>query len=1186
MNHDLASPFLRPFLPHWLIERIGTPALQPGLVHRCNATILYADLSGFTRLTATFAGLPDGAERLHDSLTRFFDVLIDTIIAHGGDVAAIAGDALTAWWPDRNDIEVARRCGEAMVEALNELPAISTPQGPFRLDLRIGVSAGLTYVVLAGMPSHGLHLVICGPAMDAATKAEQLAAPGTIHVDEAPHLGEEGDVITVAALEPVSTLSWEHFLPPTFAERLRYHDLVAEYRRCVPAFAAFDMPGKPEELHRLVAQAQAVVLRWGGWLNEVEVGDKGAIFVMLFGAPVARGDDPSRAVGCCLELRDRELIDRAGVTVGILFVGAVGSQQRRVYTAQGDDMNLAAHLMQAAKRGEVLVSGRVRSEILGRYQTTELTQIVTKGHSDGVSVARVISGGARVGRGVALQRYLPDAVELIGRSEERQALEVAATRAADGNLSVILLEGESGIGKSYVLQNLAAKWMEQGYRGYSSECSSGGLGIPLLAWRPILTDLCGIDEGASLTIQRAQLDQAIQVLPQIDGPARLALARALCVAEDTSGDGTSVMSDPEDQNRLIELAVDLICVQLTVAPLLIVLEDVHWADDLSLQLAARLLQAPQPGRPFPLCLTLSHRPLDGSVPAPLTALRADLRTTRVTLGRLTSDQSAALIRALLGVSDVQPDLRQHVERQTEGQPLFIKEYLRVLQQHNLALIEDGVARLAPNAIAVQVSSSAQGVIQARVDRLDEPTRLTLKSAAVIGRSFPFRMLKMIHPARPNDQELLIQLATLINLKIIDLELEDPEPVYRFKYGITHEVAYTSLLFWQRRQLHATVARQYENDYATDIATGRAAMAVYDVLISHLRRAEEWRKQTRYCRVAAEQAAQQFSNAAALRYIEQAMVATNDPTERYELLLLRVMINERIGNYVNQGDDLHTMTQLADQLEDPLRQAYVYYYQLCYLLAIGRHLTLLGMSEVIEQCLLQALQRHTSGESRRQTRLLRAGYLDTRGGAYHAQGNLEQARSLHRRALVMCLDERAAGEASPHSTHRWLDSRTMAARCLNHLGQVALQQGHLDEAMSCFRQALSLARTTNNWSTETRARSGLSQVHLAQQNTKAAMSEANSALATSQAVGDRTGQAIALQQLAAISAAQEDYEEAKRRALHALTISANMRVRVLEAQILQDIAGFAAAQGMDEEAEAARQEAEHVREQWREQAVSG
>jgi tetratricopeptide (TPR) repeat protein len=842
-------------------------------------------------------------------------------------------------------------------------------------------------------------------------------------------------------------------------------------------------------------------------------------------------------------------------------------------------MNLAAHLMYGAAPGEVLVSGRVRSDILGRYQTTEPMLMSTKGHSEGVPVARVISGGARVGRGVALQRYLPDAVALIGRAEERRTMAAAAERAVGGQASLILLEGESGIGKSYVLQDLAATWIERGYRGYSSECSSGGQGVPLLAWRPILADICGIDEGASLKVQRAQLAQALQAVPHTDRLARQALAHALSLAEDLAGEGASGQSDSDEQGRLIDMAVALIRAQLAAGPLLIVLEDVHWADEISLQLVAQLLRSGQPGRPFPLCLTLSHRPLDGAVPDSLTELRADPCATRVALGRLTSEQSFELIRALLGVSDVQPELRQHVERHTEGQPLFIKEYLRVLLQHNLAQIEDGVASLKDSTVTVQVSSSAQGVIQARVDRLDEPTRLTLKAAAVIGRSFPFRLLAMIHTARPSDHELRAQLDTLIGLKIIDLELEDPEPVYRFKYGITHEVAYTSLLFGQRRLLHAAVANWYESAYAADIAAGRAAMAVYDVLISHLRRAEEWRRQARYCLAAAEQAAQRFSNAAALRYIEQALVATGDPTERYDLLLLRVIINERLGNQVSQADDIGMAEQLADQLGDPLRQSYASYYQMCYLLESGLHQTVLGMVESVDR-LMRRAARGSKGEGRRQARLLRAGYLDACGAAHGATGELMQARRLHRRALALCRGRHPGEqEPEPSAAHRWIDDRAMASRCLNHLGHVAFQQGRLGGAMACFRQALDLARASNSWSSEARARAGISMVHLGLHNSAAALVEANKALSTSQAVGDRTGQALALKQLAAISAAHEDYDEAQRRAWHALAISANTRARVLEAQILQDIAGFATAQGMDEEAEAALQEAERVSQHW-------
>ncbi|NJN19366.1 MAG: adenylate/guanylate cyclase domain-containing protein, partial [Oscillochloris sp.] len=245
-----------------------------------------------------------------------------------------------------------------------------------------------------------------------------------------------------------STTDWpmEWRTLQAFVERLRLNTLVPEYRRCVPAFCAFQLPANPGDLHRLVAQMQSVVGRWGGWLNEIEIGDKGAVFVLLFGAPLARGDDTSRAVGCTLELRERGLIRCAAITVGVLFVGPVGSSQRQVYTAQGDDMNLAAHLMQQAAPGEILVSGRVRSDILGRYRTNPVQVIVTKGHSEGVPVARVMAPSSA--DNPALQRFLPGAIDLIGRNTVRQqALAVIGEAAAAGANCCWLRERNRGIGK-------------------------------------------------------------------------------------------------------------------------------------------------------------------------------------------------------------------------------------------------------------------------------------------------------------------------------------------------------------------------------------------------------------------------------------------------------------------------------------------------------------------------------------------------------------------------------------------------------------------------------------------------------------------------------------------------------------------------------------------------------------------
>lgn len=180
MQQDQARELLSPYLPVWLRDRIGSPDLQPGLVRSGPATILYADLSGFTRLTAAFATLPDGAERLHEMLNRCYSALVETIGAFDGDVASIAGDALTAWWPDQTDIKLVRRCGMAMLAAMATLPVVHTPEGSFRLQLRIGVSAGLVHAILAGLPSHGLYFVLMGPAVMAAAAAERASVTDKI----------------------------------------------------------------------------------------------------------------------------------------------------------------------------------------------------------------------------------------------------------------------------------------------------------------------------------------------------------------------------------------------------------------------------------------------------------------------------------------------------------------------------------------------------------------------------------------------------------------------------------------------------------------------------------------------------------------------------------------------------------------------------------------------------------------------------------------------------------------------------------------------------------------------------------------------------------------------------------------------------------------------------------------------
>lgn len=1154
MSHDRSGQLYRPYLPRWIQERVSAATLRAGSVQSCTAVVLYADLSGFTRLTAAFAAHPDGAEQLHDVLNRLYGVLIDTVVAHSGDIAAIAGDALTAWWPDAADAAIAERCALALQATLAALPAINTLDGAFQLDLRIGISVGPVYIALVGLPSYGVHPVLFGPAIAAAVAAERTAAPGMIH-SAAP-------LLLTTPLPPIAgegpRLTWEHFLPPTFGARLRLSDLGAEYRRCVPAFCAFSLPERPADLHRLIVQVQAVVLRWGGWLNEVEVGDKGAVLVLLFGAPVARGDDASRAVGCCLELRSRGLIQRAGISVGSLFVGAVGSPIRRVYTAQGDDMNLAAHLMQIARPGALLISSRVRQEILDRYQTSTPWLINPKGHTEGVPVAEVLTAPIGAESSASLQRYLGATGRLIGRDEELQQITAAAHAAAQGQRALLLIEGESGIGKTSLIQHLVQAWTAQGLPGFGGECSSGGQQTPLLAWRPILLDLCGIDESAPPEQRRSAFEQAVSRL-EASVASQAALAHLLGLAE-------AQAAAPEGEP--VVLAATLIGARLRAGPVLIVLEDVQWADPATLRLALLLLTMTPPDQPWPLCLVLAHRPLDGPNQSDLAALQTYPAARRILLGALSPQASTDLSRTLLNVAYISADLAQHVARHAEGQPLFIREYLRALAQHDVISISDGTADLSQRAPTVQLANSAQGVIQARVDRLNEAARLTLKIAAVIGRSFPLRLLCAIHPTNPDEETLRTHLDELRERQIIDLELSDPEPVYRFKHGITHEVAYTSLLFGQRRQLHAAVARWYRTAHAEAIATNRAPLAVYDVLIDHLRRAEEWEPTVQAGREAALCALRQNSTTAALRYIEQALVFAAETATRGDLLLLLLTIHERTGSLGSQADALNELEHLVGQT-DPLTQLYAQMLRLQYLLTIGAFTEAISHAQQLSRRINTFRQQ--PGHHRQHLDLVRANVIDARGAARAAQGKLATARRLHQAALQLCQTTPIVAD-NADSFLDLLDRRVLLMRCLDHLGSVWLRQGRPEAALEHHSHALKLAQTWGDWHAETRARQGLAAVYLAQGDQETAHTQAMIGLTTSHAVADRAGQVLALRQLAAISATQGNYAEAQRQAWHALAICTSTQAQALERELLHTIAAYATAQGQHEEAAAARQEA--------------
>ncbi len=1226
MQLDQTNICFIPYVSDWLRARLDTMALYPGSAWYLNATILYVDLRNFSALSATFAQVPDGAEQLHEILTNFFTVMVQTIAAHGGDVVAIAGDALTVWWPDRVDPAYGRECGQAMLAAVADLPAVETPAGPTWLDLRIGVAAGPGVAALVGLPAYGVHMTLFGPALEAAAAAKDQASTGKMYIITSDDVlpmrsavgassGDHHDQCATHQMLPRQPevgegwshpvrLTLEHFLPPAFAERLQSGVLPAEYRRCVPAFAAFQRPPTASALHDLVAQVQAVVARWGGRLNEVEIGDKGPLLVLLFGAPVAYGDDALRAVGCCLELRERNLITRAGISIGTLFVGAVGCLVRRAYTVQGSEMNLAVHLMEAATPGTVLISGRMRHEVVGHYAVGAPSFLCMKGMAQPVPVMPV----TKMPRSIRLsdqpfQRYRPDQLPLIGRTNERALLWQAMAQAIGGQAQVVIVEGEAGIGKSSLLDTvMLSRWgrLLPAYRGI---CRRSRQAVPGHAWQAVLAEVCGLNPALPLSLQRRRLTPILKTLSrghqgripldQDQVMHRLARLSGLPGADAAAAYAHAAgmpAADAGEIAAMLDLAEALLLQRMRQSPLLLLLEDIQWADEVSLQLAARLAAGAGPAASpsYPLLLLCSHRPLTGPPPAALQTLRNLPHCRHIVLGALTRQEQHALLGRLLEAHDLSPALHRLIEEYAQGQPLLIKEYVHMLRENRLIYIDNDVARLKDAATDMHLSATVQGITQARMDRLEEPLQLTLKAAAVIGHTFPLPLLSAIHPSGLALPELQAQLDRLMALDILDLELDGSIRVYRFKSRTIQKVAYTSLLFQQRRILHAAVAHWYEIIYRDDLRIKRIAPVIYGVLAYHYGAAEDTLKRRDYCRLAALHAVGRYAHATAQTYLVTALALTAEPLQRYDLLVIRLLIDTRSGDCIVQEDAVRALTALAGCLNDELRRAYAAWCRLNNALLMGEYAGVSAQVARVYRHLRQAGRRTRSAAVRRQAWLLWTACRDAVGWALAGLGDASGAQSNHNQAFMryrwymahrqrrMARSQpdkrrsiRATGAQRPLTTAQ-LDPRLLLARCLNGRGQACRMQGQSAPARQYHQQALTLAQELDDWSGEATALVLLCRVDYAERAYAQATRHAERALMISLATDERMLQVTALRRLTRIKTILGAYAEARRCAMQALSISTGIGARFLDSAILNDLADLALAQGDTATAQAIRE----------------
>jgi class 3 adenylate cyclase/tetratricopeptide (TPR) repeat protein len=624
-------------------------------------------------------------------------------------------------------------------------------------------------------------------------------------------------------------------------------------------------------LDRFFTRALHEIHRYEGTVNQF-LGDG---LMALFGAPVAHEQHARQAMLAAqavlgavheelMEFRERDGVQvaiRIALNTGPVVVGKIGDDLRMDYTAIGDTTNTAARLQQMADVDTVLISDTTLAAAGEDVEVEFLGLRTLKGKSEPVRVYKLVAVRPRTGDGSRRLRS-----QLVGRARETRTLERCLAALSRGEGGIVFLVGEPGVGKSRLIAEarraaIAGEllWLEGRSLSFTQTISYW----PLIE---IIRRYAGIGEDDDTHHAWPKLEARVSALFGPESPGVLPYLGTLL--------GLAVPQDLKDRVRYLDERAMGRQVLLTSRRLferlaqqhavVLVFEDLHWIDESAAELLEHLMPLVA-GVPLLLCLAM--RPERAGPAARLRALAAERhpgRFTEISLGPLSTLEGQNLIANLLQHAP-SPGLEHLILAKAEGNPFFIEEVIRALIALQAIARDESTGGWRPTARLdhITIPDTIQGVIMARIDRLDDDLKQVLKLAAVIGRSFFYRVLRGI---TETERELDHHLVELQAVELIREKRPVPEREYVFRHGLVQEATYDSILVERRRALHGAVGTVIERLFA-DRLDEFAGLLGY-----HYARAEEWEKAKDYLSRAGDHAGRLAADAEALAHYREAFAA--------------------------------------------------------------------------------------------------------------------------------------------------------------------------------------------------------------------------------------------------------------------------------------------------------------------------
>jgi len=630
----------------------------------------------------------------------------------------------------------------------------------------------------------------------------------------------------------------------------------------------------PEAVHQIMDGCFQIFLdevhKYDGTINQF----RGDCVMAIFGAPIAHEDHAQRACHAALgiigAIKDyRRVVEkkhkipfevRIGLNTGQVVVGSIGNDLRMDYTADGDTTNLASRMESNAKPGTILISPYTYKLIDKLFKTRSLGEISVKGKKDSLNVYELIDEKVYRQR-VGIERRIYS--EMVGREDELLGLERQVEKLINGSGAIVNILGEAGIGKSRLVAELKNLDVMEKVTLLEGKTISIGKNLSFYPITDFLKQWAAIQEKDEQVTALEKLEAAVKALKPGQANEIIPFIATLMGIK-LSGEHAQRVRGIEGEaleNLIFKNLRELLIRIAKHGPLVVVVEDLHWADLSSIGFLESIFRLSQRN---PILFINPMRPgYEQTSGRLITTLNKEAQEyyLEMTLVPLDAVSSEVLIDNMLHIKGLPVSLIKRIVARADGNPYFIEEVVRSLIDEGALVVKDGIFASTAKINQVEIPNTINDLLTARIDRLEEKNRDLVKTASVIGRNFFYRILKKV---AESGLDIDKRLAYLKNIQMISEGQRLEEIEYLFTHALAQEAAYESILMEKRKPLHLAIAQSIEKVFANKLHD------FYGILSLHYTKGEDFFKAEEYLIKSGEEALKSSASSEAVTFFREAL----------------------------------------------------------------------------------------------------------------------------------------------------------------------------------------------------------------------------------------------------------------------------------------------------------------------------